>query len=234
MFSFVLDFIFPKKCVGCKKYGSYLCDVCFSYIEIFEQYVCPMCLKYSITGETHPGCITPLSLDGLICGVVYKGVVKKMIFRLKYSPYVLDIGTTMGRLAVDAVSQNELFHRVLSSHPIVVEVPLSANKLKKRGYNQAEILGQFLADELDIYFLKEILVRIKPTNPQFKLDKKERQRNVLGAFEVNKKHRNMIKNKDILLVDDVSTSCATLKECAKILKRNGAKKVYGVTFAREI
>jgi predicted amidophosphoribosyltransferase len=67
-----------------------------------------------------------------------------------------------------------------------------------------------------------------------KLDKKERQKNVLGAFEVNKKHRNMIKNKDILLVDDVSTSCATLRECAKILKRNGAKKVYGVTFAREL
>ena len=234
MSSFILDFLFPKKCVSCKKYGSYLCDMCFSSIEPFEQYVCPMCLKHSITGETHPGCVTPFSLDGLICGVVYKGVIKKMIFRLKYSPYVFDIGRIMGKIAVDALSQNELFSRVLSSHPIVVEVPLSAHKLKKRGYNQAEILSSFLAEELNMYFTKEILIRIKSTDPQFKLDKKERQKNVLGAFEVNKKHRNMIKNKDILLVDDVSTSCATLRECAKILKRNGAKKVYGVTFAREL
>lgn len=232
--SFILDFLFPKKCISCKKFGSYVCDACFSSIEPFDQYVCPMCLKHSITGETHPGCVTPFSLDGLICGVVYKGAMKKMIFRLKYSPYVLDIGTIMGKIAVDVLSQNELFSRVLSSHPIVVEVPLSSYKLKKRGYNQAEILSKFLANELNISFTKEILVRIKSTNPQFKLDKKERQKNVLGAFEINKKYKNITKNKTVVLVDDLSTSCATLRECAKVLKRNGAKKVYGVTFAREL
>lgn len=234
MLEFVLDLIFPKRCVGCKKMGSYLCDVCLSRIELFTEFLCPMCLKHSITGETHPGCKTPLGLDGLSAGVVYKGVVKRLIFSLKFKPYVSDLKLTCGRLFSETISQNELFSRVLLQQPIVIPIPLSLEKLKKRGYNQAEFLGEYISDKFKLGIRTKILKRNKATIPQFKLNKLQRFRNVENAFSLDFRKKEIIKGSLILLIDDLSTSCATLRECAKVLKRNGAKKVYGVTFAREI
>lgn len=234
MLHLLADVIFPKRCVGCKKIGSYLCDNCFSNIELFQGFVCPMCLRSSATGETHPSCITPLGLDGLSSGVLYKGVVKRLLHRFKHKPFLLDMGATIRRIHRETISQNELFIRVLYSHPIVVAVPLFPKKLKTRGYNQAEILGKSLAREFNIEFRPKILTEIKSTKPQCKLNKEERKQNVQGAFEVSSQDVKQLKGKTVLLVDDMSSSCATLRECAKVLKKNGAKKVFGVTFAREL
>ncbi len=145
-----------------------------------------------------------------------------------------DLTSTSGRLFFETISQNELFMRTLSSHPIVVPVPLSSEKLKKRGYNQAELLANYLSEKYNLQLESKVLVRNKSTKPQFKLNKEERQQNVQGAFDLDLKHKLLIRGSTILLIDDLSTSCATLRECAKILKRNGAKVVLGVTFAREI
>lgn len=234
MLQFLSDLLFPKRCVGCKKHGSYLCIDCFSHIELFQEYVCPMCLKRSITGETHPSCKTPLGIDGLMCGVVYKGVVKRLLFRFKYPPYISDLGNTVGSLFRETISQNDQFFYALPQQPIVIVVPLSSQKLKKRGYNHAEVLGNFLAQEFKLQKNYKILERIKHTKPQFQLNKLQRLKNVKDAFYIEPRYRNIVKGRTIFLVDDLATSCATLKECAKILKRNGAKRVYGVTFAREL
>lgn len=234
MFSFVFDLIFPKRCVGCRKTGAYLCSNCFAQIEVFQQYMCPMCLRSSIAGETHPSCITMHGLDGISCGVVYKGVIKKLLFRFKHAPYLSNLGTTIGKLATETLSQNELFMRVLYLQPIVVEVPLSSQKLKSRGYNQAEILARQVATEFKLPFIPKMLIQVRPANFQRKLNKLQRFKNVENIFELNSKNRKLINKKTVLLVDDLATTCATLRECAKVLKRNGAKKVYGVTFAREL
>lgn len=234
MFEAILDFIFPKRCVGCKKIGSYLCAVCLSKIELFTDFVCPMCLRRSITGETHPSCITPLGLDGMSSGVVYKGVVKRLVFSLKFKPYVSDLKLTCGRLFYESISQNELFSRVLLQQPIVVPIPLSSEKQRSRGYNQADLLGEYLATIYKLIQERDILKRNKKTIPQFKLNKKQRFKNVESAFLIDPEYKHNIKGKTIILLDDLATSCATLRECAKVLKRHGAKKVYGVTFAREL
>lgn len=193
-----------------------------------------MCLHHSVTGETHPSCKTGLGLDGLSSGVVYKGVVKRLLFSLKFKPYVSDLRLTVGRLFSETISQNELFSRALLQQPIVIPIPLSLEKLKKRGYNQAELLALFLAKELKLEMNKNILKRNKTTIPQFKLNKKQRFQNVENAFTLGPSYKQKVRGKTIILIDDLATSCATLRQCAKVLKRNGAKKVYGVTFAREI
>src|SRR5665647_3717173 len=123
MLQFVLDLIFPKRCVGCKKVGSYLCYKCLSHIELYQSFVCPMCLRSSITGETHPSCKKPLGLDGLCAGVVYKGVVKRLLFSLKFKPYISDLKVTAGKIFVETISQNELFSKVLLQQPIVMPIP---------------------------------------------------------------------------------------------------------------
>lgn len=261
MLEFFFDLIFPKRCVGCGKFGSYLCDKCFSGIQIYEEFVCPVCLKRSITGQTHPGCISSYALDGLISGVVYKGVVRRLLFSLKFKPYVFDLKKTAANLFIETIRQNELFERVLSSQPIplpsdrreqgggkeatnetkwnsehliVAVVPLSYQKLKKRGYNQAEIFSEAIFQEFNLKYFPKIIIRSKSTKPQFKLDKKHRFENVLGVFELDYRFKDKIRGSTMLIVDDLATSCATLRECAKVLKRNGAKRVFGVTFAREI
>lgn len=234
MLDFIYDLIFPKRCVGCGKFGNYLCDRCFSSMQVYEEFVCPVCLKHSITGQTHPGCITPYALDGLASGVVYRGVVRKLLFSLKFKPYILDLKKTVGKLFIETINQNELFEKALSSHPIVTVVPLFSEKLRKRGYNQAEIFSEKISIEYKLESFPKILKRVKSTKPQFKLDKKSRFKNVQGAFEFDQKYKNKVRNSTIFLVDDLATSCATLRECAKVLKRAGAKKVYGITFAREI
>ncbi len=234
MLRILFDFIFPKRCVGCRKIGSYICDNCFSGIELFQEFVCPVCLKRSITGETHPGCISPYSLDGLISAVTYKGVVKRFIYSFKFNPYLSDLTHTVGAIFTEMVFQNELFMKLLHPHPIVAVVPLYSQKRKKRGYNQSELLGGYLSEQFFLDFNPKILVRVKNTKPQFTLNKEKRFQNILQAFEIETVYKSEIKNKTVFLVDDIATSCATLRECAKVLKRNGAKKVYGVTFAREI
>lgn len=234
MLEFISDLFFPKKCVGCRKIGSYLCDNCFANIDLYTDYICPMCLRRSITGETHPGCIKPYSLDGIFCGVVYKGVVKRLIYRFKYKPFISDLASIIGKIFIETITQNEIFMKVLYSRPIVVEVPLFEARLRKRGYNQTELLGRILANEFELNFQPKILKRIKNTNPQFKLNKKQREENIHEAFVIDQKFKKLIYNKAVFLLDDLATSCTTLRECSKVLKRNGARYVYGVTFAREI
>lgn len=231
---FLWDILFPKRCVGCKKFGSYLCANCLSSIKQFEEFVCPVCLKRSVIGKTHPGCKTPYGLDGLSAGVVYKGVVKRLVFSFKYEPYTSNLKEAMGKLFTEMISQNELFITLLSQRPIVIPIPLSSKKLQKRGYNQAELLGGSLSKSFELDTKLHILKRIKNTKPQFTLDKVSRFQNVKDAFEISDVYKKDIKDATVLLVDDLATSCATLKECAKVLKRAGAHEVYGVTFAREI
>lgn len=113
-------------------------------------------------------------------------------------------------------------------------IPLSSKKLKKRGYNQSELLAAGLASDFNLELNTKILKRMKDTKPQFTLNKDQRFKNVLDVFEVNKTYQSVTQGKIIFLVDDLATSCATLRECAKVLKRAGVRKVYGVTFAREL
>ncbi len=230
----LFDILFPKRCVGCKKFGTYLCANCLSSIKQFEEFVCPACLKRSVIGKTHPGCKTPYVLDGLCAGVVYKGVVKRLVFSFKYEPYTSNLKETMGKLFAEMVGQNEVFISLLSQQPIVIPIPLSSKKLQKRGYNQAELLGRPLAQNFNLEIKSHILKRIKHTKPQFTLDKVSRFQNVKDAFDISDMYKKDVKGATVLLVDDLATSCATLKECAKVLKRKGAKEVYGVTFAREL
>jgi len=191
-----------------------------------------MCLKSSINGLTHPGCQTSLSLDGLFSAVVYKGIIKKMIYQFKYSPYLTGLEEIIGTLSYEGLIQNESFMRIVSPNVLLIPVPLHKSREIKRGYNHASLI----AKQVEKHFgLKEksVLIRTKNTKPQYKLLKEERRKNIQGAFIVNEKYKGLIKGRPIFLVDDIATTCSTLKECGKVLKKNGAKKVYGLTFAKE-
>ena len=230
-----LDFIFPKRCVLCKKQGSYLCENCFSYLSFDVKSLCLICNKASYNGLTHPACKSRYAIDGCFSALSYKKTVQKLIYNFKYKPYLTDLKNLLSELFYESIIQNEQFNRELKGPPsggwIFVPVPLFSSKLKKRGYNQSEILAKELSKKFKIPF-QNILERTRNTKTQVGLSNIDRKLNIKNAFSFNNQ-KSVISNQSIFLVDDVVTTGSTLKEAAKVLKRNGVKRVIGLTLARD-
>lgn len=227
----LLDFLFPKYCVNCRKLGSYLCANCFSYLSFDTHGICFVCGKSSIDSLTHPLCRTRYAIDGAFSAILYKGVARKLIFQFKYKPYVWDLRKVLGDLFFESIIQNEGFSKILETKPILVPIPLHSSKLKSRGYNHAAILADELAKRFNLP-LAELLKRIKKTPSQSGLKKEERKKNVAGAFSLSP-NIQISQYPNILLVDDILTTGATLLEAAKVLKKGGVKKVFAVTLAQD-
>ncbi len=114
---------------------------------------------------------------------------------------------------------------------IIMPVPLHAAKLRKRGYNQAEIVAGELGELLGITVNTKDFKRIRKTNPLKMLMPAERKRNLKGAFAVPEEKRRFLKGKNILLIDDIYTTGSTMDEAAKTLKKAGAEKVFYLTIS---
>jgi len=177
--------------------------------------------------------MTPYSLDGFLAGVVYKSIVKKIVYQWKYQPFVSDITSSMSELLYESLIQQESWHALIQKDLLVTSVPLSRQKKNFRGYNHADLLGQQLAKRAKLTFVPDIILRTKHTKAQFELGKAERYKNVKDAFVLQPKYAKKLKQKTIILIDDVATTFSTLRSCGKVLKRAGAKNVWGVTFTRE-
>ncbi len=224
----LLDLIFPKKCVSCKKLGSYLCEKCFVYLSFDAKSLCLVCDKPTYNGLTHPFCRNKYTIDGCFSALSYNHTAKKLIYSFKYKPYLTDLKDFISELFYESLIQKEEFMKLMADDLwLIVPVPLSESKFRKRGYNQAEILARKLAEKFSLEE-KDLLKRIKETKTQVKLRKKERAENIKGSF--------ILKNEiagSVFLVDDVVTTGSTLLEAAKILKKKGAKRVIGLTLARD-
>ena len=223
----ILDLIFPKICLECKKQGKYICDKCLSKLPSVKQ-ICPVCNKPSIDGFTHPKCLKPQSLDGLIILWPYKGVVRRAIISLKYK-FVKEISSELSKLILEKTK--DLF--LLKNKDLVLTtVPLFWIRKNLRGYNQVDEIAKTLADNYGFKFYSDLLIRKKHKDPQVTLSKKERANNVRGVFSFNPNYKLLITNSKFLLVDDVYTTGSTLKEAGKVLKRSRVREVWGLTVTR--
>ena len=225
----LLDLIFPKRCVSCGKVGKYFCDSCASKIKIVRanQMICPICEKPAIDGITHPRCKSSFTIDGLTAFFRYDGVVRKAIKLLKYR-FVSDLAKEF----IGLIPLSSLPITNYQPLTILIPIPLHPSRHRFRGFNQAEVLGKILAERLNIPMKTDILERIKKTTPQVEMkDRKKRLKNMEDVFFVHQLSTTNCEPTTILLFDDVFTTGATLRVAANILKRAGAKKVWGVTLA---
>jgi competence protein ComFC len=224
--------IFPKKCVACKKIGSFLCDNCFSYLSFENRSICLVCQKPSFDGLTHPRCEKPFSIDGSFSVIPYNKTAQKLIYSFKYNPYLFTLNKILGDLFYEGLIQNEYFMQLIGKYKLVlIPIPLHSSRLRKRGYNQARILADQLGKRFNLE-VADVLERARNTKAQFGLDKKQRKENIVGAFILKSSIKNL-KSKNIFIVDDLVTTGSTLTEAAKVLKRAGAKKAFGLTLARD-
>ncbi|MGI8420197.1 MAG: ComF family protein [Candidatus Levyibacteriota bacterium] len=227
----LFDLFFPKRCVQCKKFGSYLCPNCFSYIAFTDSMICTVCNRQAIGGLTHPVCQTRYTIDGVFPSLVYKGVVKKLVYTFKYPPYLTDLQTLLVELFYEGIIQKEQFYRLLTQENVFVPIPLHKKKLRKRGYNQACLLAEGLSQCLN-FPIVDCLERVKETKTQVGLSKELRAENIKSAFALKPAFLEQVRGlHHVFLVDDVATSGATMLEAAKVLKKSGVKTVWGLTLA---
>ena len=224
--SFV-DFIFPKQCLRCGRSGRYLCAKCISKVSLAKQ-ICVECEKPAIDGITHIKCKKAWGIDGLVSVWVYEGVVRRGIVKLKYK-FAFDIARELAKLASIFLKTRLT---ALPKKILLTTVPLHSFRKNWRGFNQSEEIGKLIASEMGWQFFPEMLIRRVQKTPQTELGGEERRKNVLGVFAINPKYDIRTIKPDIIVFDDVITTGSTLKEAVKVLKRNGAKKVWGLTIAR--
>src|SRR5690348_9191136 len=125
----VLDLFFPKRCVACRKRGEYLCTNCFAKVSYDISPRCLLCQRPCIDGLTHPVCKTLYSIDGCFSGVLYKGVIKKLLYQFKYQPNLSDLKIFLTELLYESLIQDETFVSCSSaSSHLYVPIPLSAKK----------------------------------------------------------------------------------------------------------
>lgn len=211
MIKFLLNLFFPKKCLGCGKADVYLCPTCFNKIEIIPKHE------------------KQLYLDRLISATDYKNpVVQKLIKKFKYN-YIKELATPLSQLLIKSIT---LCGKLYSPHnAIVVPVPLYKTRERTRGFNQAELLAKQIAEHFNLPLETDILKRTFPAIPQVDVkDNEKRKINVKDVFSINPERS--VARKNIILVDDVSTTGATLSEAGKILRQNGANEIWGLVVAR--
>ena len=152
----------------------------------------------------------------------YGGVLKKLILNLKYHKSFI-AGKVLADLLCQIIIEKKL------SIDCICYVPISKDSLKKRGFNQCSVLAKNISSILDIPVI-DFLVKVKETKEQKLLGKEERMKNILDAFEIKNKEKLFKKN--ILLIDDVYTTGATINECKKNIEKCNINKIYLLTIAK--
>ncbi|MEI7890346.1 MAG: ComF family protein [bacterium] len=233
--NFLLDTIFPISCICCKKEGNWICQKCFASIKIKEEHVCPVCEKVlTHAGRTCVNCKNFSEknfLSGLLPACSYnQSIVSKAVHLFKYR-FIKDLSVTLANLMTRAAQKTEF-----PIPDLIIPVPLHQKRLRWRGFNQSQLLARKFANNLlpniKLKLSTKILLRNRNTSPQMNIeDWVGRQQNISEAFSVSPTAD--IKNKTVLLVDDIATTGSTIFECAKTLKLAGAKEVFAIVIARQ-
>ena len=231
---FFLDTLFPQFCFSCGKEGSLICKDCLSTIGIAEYQFCPFCaVPRRVIGEGKCKIHQKMKLAGIFAATSYKNtLVKKLITQFKYEPFLKNLSLPSAYLIIAhfLLSENKTIFKT-PENSLLIPVPLRNSKKRERGFNQSEEIAKELSKFFKIPYQFNNLIKIKKTQPQIELKRKERAKNVKDSFKL--KNPQMVQEKTIFLIDDVFTTGATMEECARVLKEAGAKKVWGIAVARE-
>jgi len=231
-----LDCIFPKYCIGCKKEGFYVCQNCLSLIPILSHANCFLCGRRSPNGHICNNCNDKFhpKLKGLLVASDWNNLLlRQIIYTYKYK-FIKELSEPLSYIMIKFL-ETIRFNNCKFDELVLIPVPLNKKRLIWRGYNQAEFLAQKISEYYLIPVNSEILKRSRSTLPQVEIkNRNERQKNILGAFKINENMNGNfdLKNKIVILVDDVCTTSATLEECANVLKPLKPKEIFGLVIAR--
>ncbi|NOZ48861.1 MAG: ComF family protein [Chloroflexi bacterium] len=221
----IVDFLYPFRCLSCGRLGTPFCRRCRAQAQPVGELICIRCGQ-----PTTIRCICsfcrqspPDPLQGIRGAVFYGSPISFAIHGLKYGG--------MTQLAAPLATYL-LDH--LDTHPLpfdfLIPVPLHAQRLAHRGYNQSALLAAQVGARRGIAVRSDVIYRTRHTPPQVQLSRQQRLQNMEQAFAATQPH--MLAGERILLIDDVCTTGATLRACATALKETGAGEIWALTVAR--
>lgn len=197
-----LDLVFPPYCVYCERVGSLLCARCLSSVAPGPERALP-------------------GVDVVWVRTTFEGAVRAAIHALKYE-HQTRLASPLGGLLCQALKTTQW------PVDVVTAVPLHDSRLRARGYNQSALLGQVVAQQQGWVFDARAVTRVRETASQVGLTARERRDNVTGAFVADP---GTVREKRVLVIDDVLTTGATMCACADALRAAGAEAVMGAVLA---
>ena len=156
----------------------------------------------------------------------YQGTIRKMILDYKFNEK-----SYLYKTIINFLLKNKKIFQFLKSYDTMIPVPISKQRKKERGYNQSLLIAKEISIILKVPIQNNCLYKTKNNNKQSTLSKDEREKNVQGVYEL--RNTELIKNKSILIIDDIYTTGNTIKECCKILQQAKIKKIGVLTIARD-
>ncbi len=206
----LLDILFPKVCLNCGKYGeNYLCSSCFDKMD----------LRFKIFP------ISKKSYNFLIYLGKYKEEIRKRLLEFKFynKAYI-------NEYFLEFLIKDKNICDFLNKFDIIIPVPMHKDKKLRRGYNQTEIFAKNLSKKLNVGYEDDVLIKFKENKTQSLLLPNERTKNVKDVFRI--KNSFKLKNKNIILVDDIFTTGATVNVCSSLLKKSGASEIIILVIAK--
>jgi ComF family protein len=229
-----LDMALPPLCPSCREpVGDHgLCASCWAKLSLIAP---PYCERLGIpfAYDPGPGVISmqaiadPPAYHRARAAVRYDEVARTLVHSLKYGDR-LDLAPTMGRWMARAGTA------ILEEADALVPVPLHWRRLWTRRFNQSALLAKAISNESGVPVAEAAIKRVKATAQQVGLSQSERAANVQGAFRVPEQGKAEVAGRNLVLIDDVLTTGATLDACARALLRAGARSVDALTFARVV
>ena len=214
----LLGLVFPSRCAGCGRPGPPWCAACGRRAEILAGRLCRQCGQPDHrSAECRHAFTFPVRSYAH-----YRGPIVRALLHLKYRPNRA-LAEVMGRWLAGIVL------REAWQPTLILPVPLAAERLRRRGYNQAALIADSLASHLDLPCSEAALARIRETRSQVGLDGTARRSNVAGAFQAR---AEILGGSRVCLVDDLCTTGATLMACGQACAQAGALQVYGLTVGR--
>jgi len=222
-----LDIVFPSRCAGCQRTGHVLCPACIAKIQPVPSPICQLCgtplSTYGVCKNCqyhHP------NLSGQRAVSLYQEPLRGCIHGLKYDGNTR-LAEPLGLLLAQA------YRRYGLQADMLIPVPLHSERQQQRGYNHASLLAEVCSANLGVPMNDSILVRHRATVAQVDLHPRERYQNVAGAFACTSgSASDALYGRRIVIIDDVSTTSATLEASATPLFAAGAKEIWGLVLAR--
>jgi ComF family protein len=222
LWSHALDALFPPRCVTCRAFGAFLCERCSEQMARAEHPRCGVCWQLSDDTRCADCRLAQPAFEAARSLYVFRGPARDLVHALKYG----DVSALAARMAEEMAG---LLQDWRPDATAIVPVPMSGPRQRRRGYNQSELIAREMSRISGVPLERRAIVRRGGGSQVEQPDEDARRRNAAQSFAPG---RSRVHG-DVILIDDVMTTGATLDACARVLKASGAERVFGLTFARE-